>query len=180
MIINVRNYKSLFKTQYNSIVIFDKDGTLVEDDGYVYRLEDFKWKNIGIELLEIANKCNSAIVVMSNQPGIEKGFYSRKNSVKFAKYLIRQAEKINIRIRNVYLCPHAGSAKGTECNCRKPKIGMYLKLMNLYWARNLKIVMVGNSDSDKKFARNAGIKYLDVNSEDAKSKLLDEIYNDNN
>jgi D-glycero-D-manno-heptose 1,7-bisphosphate phosphatase len=175
IIINVKNFRTLFLNNSKSIVIFDKDGTLVEDKGHVYKIEDFKWHENGLELLKISSKYKAAIFVMSNQPGIERGYYTRRNSIRFTKFLIKQARIEGIAIRNVFLCPHGGKDMFKNCNCRKPKIGMFLELMKFPWAQNLKVVMVGNSEVDRKFARNARITYIDVNCQKSKTKLMREI-----
>jgi D-glycero-D-manno-heptose 1,7-bisphosphate phosphatase len=175
IIIKVKNFRALFLNNSKSIVIFDKDGTLVEDKGHVYKIEDFKWHKKGLELLKTASMYKAAIFVMSNQPGIERGYYTRRNSIRFTKFLIRQARNEGVEIRYVFLCPHGGENLFKNCNCRKPKTGMFLELMKFSWARNLKVVMVGNSEVDRKFARNARIKYVDVNSEKSKINLVKEI-----
>jgi D-glycero-D-manno-heptose 1,7-bisphosphate phosphatase len=170
----VRNKRQIFKSKYTYLACFDKDGTLVVDPGYVHTLKDFQWHNNGLELLKIASQQKAAIVVITNQSGISKKIFTKKQSVLFAKHLIKKAKEERISIKLVVICPHSEGINHMICNCRKPLPGMYLKVRSLSWAKGLKSIMIGNTDTDNKFAINSGIEYLDVNKIDSQ-KLLKEL-----
>jgi D-glycero-D-manno-heptose 1,7-bisphosphate phosphatase len=159
----VRNKREIFKTKYTYLVCFDKDGTLVVDPGYVHKVKDFQWHDNGLSLLKIASQQNAAIVVITNQSGISKKIFTKKQSILFAKYLIKKAKEEKISIKLIIICPHGDELNYKICDCRKPSPGMYLKIKNLNWAKNLKSIMIGNTETDKNFAINSGVKYLDVN-----------------
>lgn len=166
----INNYHSFFFRQYNKLVIFDKDGTLVKDHGYVHKIEDFAWKSPGLELLKVASAQRACICVLSNQSGIEKKLYTKKQSIAFCKHLIRSARELNIEIKKIIICPHIENS-AFYCNCRKPKIGMYLKLRKFNWAKKLDAIMIGNSSFDFEFSKNCGIPYLDVANIDSINQL---------
>ncbi len=165
--ITINNYSLKFWQKYSHLVIFDKDGTLVNDHGYVYKISDFEWQPRGLKLLLIASQKKAAICVVTNQSGIEKNFFTKKESVAFAKHLIRQARKFEIDIKKIIICPHAENFSLRGCICRKPKTGIYEKIKRYKWAHDLDTIMVGNSTADREFAGNCNIHYVDVNDENA-------------
>ena len=169
--ITVPKYSIKFWQKYSHLVIFDKDGTLVEDPGYVYKISDFEWQPRGLNLLQIASNKKAAICVATNQSGIERKFFTKKESISFAKHLFREAQKLRINIKKIIICPHAENSPSNGCICRKPKAGMYEKIKRYKWAQNLETVMVGNSIVDRKFAVNCNIFYIDVNDENAPLRL---------
>lgn len=166
----INNFRAQTARKYSKLVIFDKDGTLIKDNGYVHKIVDFEWNFAGLELLKIAASNRACICVITNQSGIERDIYSKRDSVKFCKYLIRMARRINIDIKKVIICPHSARPVN-QCECRKPNIGMFSKLMENPWAQNVDIIMVGNSESDLKFSENCGIPYLDVREKKAITQM---------
>jgi len=169
----VRNKREIFRTKYTYLVCFDKDGTLVVDSGYVHKVKDFKWHDNGLNLLKIASQQNAAIVVITNQSGISNKIFTKKQSILFAKHLIKKAKEEKISIKLIIICPHSDKINYKICDCRKPSPRMYLKIKNLNWARNLKSIMIGNTETDEKFAINSGIEYLDVNDVNSRELLID-------
>lgn len=169
----VRSKGQMFKSNYTYLACFDKDGTLVVDSGHVHSLKDFQWHNNGLNLLKIASQQKAAIVVITNQSGISKKIFTKKQSVLFAKYLMKKAKKEGIYIRLIVICPHSQEINHMVCDCRKPLPGMYLKIKSLSWAKNLKSIMIGNTETDQKFAINSGIQYLDVNKSDSQKSLTE-------
>ena len=169
--ITINNYSLRFWQKYSHLVIFDKDGTLVNDHGHVYKISDFEWQPRGLKLLLIASQKKAAICVATNQSGIEKKIFTKKDSVAFAKHLSLQAQKFNINIKKIIICPHAENISSSQCICRKPKTGIYEKIKRYKWAQDVETIMVGNSIVDREFAENCNIFYVDVNDENAPIKL---------
>ena len=159
----VRNKRDIFKTKYRYLACFDKDGTLVKDTGYVHKLSDFQWHSKGLNLLRKATLQNAAIVVITNQSGISKRIFTKRQAILFAKLLIKKARHEKINIRLVIICPHGDQDVDNNCNCRKPSPGMYFKIKKFRWAKNLDSIMIGNTLTDENFAKRLEITYLDVN-----------------
>ena len=168
----VTNKRAAFKKKYSYLACFDKDGTLVVDSGYVHKLQEFQWHSRGLNLLKIASQQNAAIVVITNQSGISKKIFTKRQSILFAKYLIKKAKEEKVSIKLVMICPHSHEKNRENCNCRKPSTGMYLRVKNLKWAKNLESIMIGNTKIDKNFAINSRIAYLDVNNPESQKQLI--------
>ena len=94
------------------------------------------------------NKKNYLVFVVTNQSGIQRGYYSLQDYTKICIYMLKEFKKIGLDIE-IRACPHKPQ---TNCPCRKPKVGMFTD------ERNKDDVMIGDQCSDMLAARNAGIK----------------------
>jgi D-glycero-D-manno-heptose 1,7-bisphosphate phosphatase len=109
-------------------VFLDRDGTIIEDAGYldrIDRVEVFPWSTDSIRLL---NKAGFAVVVVSNQPGIARGIFPESFVAEVHRHLDARMAAGKARIDAYYYCPHhpdgAVAAYRQVCECRKPRPGM--------------------------------------------------------
>jgi len=95
------------------------------------------------------------IVVVTNQPGIGMGYFSKEEFFTVNRELLKAAAKIGLEIDRVYFCPHN---KADHCYCRKPSTGMIARAereMNIDVARSF---VVGDMTLDLELARAAGCR----------------------
>src|SRR5438105_2955441 len=109
-------------------VFLDRDGTLIEDVGYLERLDQlalFPWTTDAVRLL---NRAGFATVVITNQSGVGRGVYPEAFVGEVHAALDERLARGGARIDRYYFCPHHPSdAKGQylrACDCRKPAPGM--------------------------------------------------------
>ena len=138
-------------------VFMDRDGVIVEDPGYVHKIEDFKIIPNAVDALKLLK--NYKLVIVTNQSGIGRGYYSLDDFNKFNNHLLNELKKHGIKIEKTYYCPHKPD---DNCNCRKPK-AKFLKNAE----KDLKIEMkksfsIGDRKSDYEFGKNAGCKTIHV------------------
>ena len=62
----------------NKAVFLDRDGVINEDTGYLYKIEDFKLKEEIIPLLRNYQNKGYLLIVITNQSGIARGYYTLK------------------------------------------------------------------------------------------------------
>ncbi|MBA7514797.1 Histidine biosynthesis bifunctional protein HisB [subsurface metagenome] len=135
-------------------IILDRDGTLIEDKDYAYKIEDFELLPGVIEGLKILQK-NFLLFIVTNQSGIGKGYYTDREFHKFNDYLIGILKENQIRIERTFYCPHV---KEDNCECKKPKI-KYIKEIVDGWNVDInKSWVIGDHPSDILFGINAGSK----------------------
>ncbi|MBA7600067.1 Histidine biosynthesis bifunctional protein HisB [subsurface metagenome] len=135
-------------------IILDRDGTLIEDKDYAYKIEDFELLPGVIEGLKILQK-NFLLFIVTNQSGIGKGYYTDREFHKFNDYLIGILKENQIRIERTFYCPHV---KEDNCECKKPKI-KYIKEIVDGWNVDInKSWVIGDHPSDILFGINAGPK----------------------
>lgn len=106
----------------NKAVILDRDGTINEDYGYVHKIEDFKFIDGAIEGLQRLYENGYMLVIITNQSGIGRGYYTEKEYDILTNYMLNELKKNNIVVTRVYHCPHT---KEDNCKCRKPKLELF-------------------------------------------------------
>ncbi|MEP0357630.1 MAG: D-glycero-beta-D-manno-heptose 1,7-bisphosphate 7-phosphatase [Paraglaciecola sp.] len=142
----------------------DRDGVINIDHGYVYKIEDFEFIPGVFEACKIISQAGFKIVVVTNQAGIGRGYYTEQQFNELTSWMVEQFEQQGVAISEVRFCPHhAESGIGRykqECFHRKPNPGMLLTA-----AKNLNIcleqsVLVGDKYSDMFAGANAGVEAL--------------------
>lgn len=143
-------------------IFFDRDGTLNLDAGYTHRPEDLTWVPGAVEAIKRCNDAGCLVIVITNQAGIARGYYSPDDVNVFHSEMQQQLQPHGAHIDSFYFCPHHidGSVAqyAISCDCRKPKTGL-LKQACRDWDIDLESsAMVGDKLTDIIAAENFGIK----------------------
>ena len=109
-------------------IFLDRDGTLNEEMGYInhpYRLRIFPF---AAESIKIFNQLGYKVIVVTNQSGVARGYFSEDLLIKIHTLMKMEIKKKGGNIDAFYYCPHhptEGDKKyKINCTCRKPKTGM--------------------------------------------------------
>ena len=146
--------KTVFKAVPKKALFLDRDGVINEDAGYVYRREDFVFKDGIFEALRKFAQAGYALVVVTNQSGIGRGYYTLEQFDELCRFMLSEFEKEGVKIEKIYFCPHAPEAL---CGCRKPEPGMLLKAANELNIDLARSIMIGDKDSDVRAGQSAGV-----------------------
>ena len=111
------------------------------------------------------------IIVITNQSGIGRGYYTQEDFLNLTNWMIKEFNKNKIEILKVYFCPHSPSE---DCECRKPKIGMITQSLNDFDIDLQNSWLIGDKTSDIQTAINANIPNKILIGEDSNS-LFDTI-----
>ncbi len=159
-------------------VIFDRDGTLNEDNGYTHKASDLKWKPGAIELIKYLNDNNFYVFVATNQAGIAKGKFLEKDMHFFHEEMQSQLWSYGAHIDKFYFCPfHKDASLETfkkDSNRRKPDTGMLIDIESEWGLSKKNMTMIGDRDSDMICAKNFKIKGLMYNGKDNLLKFFKE------
>lgn len=136
------------------IIYLDRDGVINEDFGYVSKVENFKFVDGVFEACRIFIELGYEIIIVTNQSGIGRGYYSLEDFQILTNYMLDEFRKQNIDILKVYFCPHAPEV---NCECRKPKDGMILQSLNDFSIDLKNSWLVGDKISDIECAKNGNI-----------------------
>ncbi|MDP0488786.1 MAG: HAD family hydrolase [Fusobacterium sp. JB021] len=133
-------------------IFLDRDGTINIDKGYLYKKEEFEFEENAIEALKRFIDLGYILIIVTNQSGIGRGYYTEKEFKELTKYIELLLLGHGVKIEKSYYCPHhpikgIGEYK-KECNCRKPNAGMILKGIEEYNIDKSKSFMVGDKLSD--------------------------------
>ena len=140
-----------------SAAFFDRDGTINVNYGHVYKPADLTFVEGTPEVIRKYNDAHIPVIVVTNQAGIAKGMYTEADMHRFNSYMNRcLREKYNAHIDAFYFCPHHPDYTG-ECDCRKPKPGMFFRAAKDWNIDLTKSIMYGDKESDKQAAEQAGI-----------------------
>ncbi|MCL2260340.1 MAG: D-glycero-beta-D-manno-heptose 1,7-bisphosphate 7-phosphatase [Fibromonadales bacterium] len=161
----------------NKAVFLDRDGTINVDKHYVYKIEDFEFINGVPQAIKSLNKNGYKVIVISNQSGIARGFYTIADVEKLHKYMDSELAKINAKIDAYYICPHHPDFSG-ECECRKPKTGLIKQAIKNFDIDISQSYLVGDKEIDMECGNNAGIKTF-ITSETWQLKNLISILTEN-
>ena len=143
-------------------VFFDRDGVLNDDVGYVHAPEQFRWMPGAREAVKAANDAGSLAIVVTNQAGIGRGYYTEADFEAFSRWIEVQLAEIGAHLDATYFCPHHPEAALppylVACDCRKPKPGMILQAAADWDVDLERSVLIGDKDSDMAAAEAAGVR----------------------
>ena len=130
----------------------DRDGVINIDRGYVYRREDFEWVPGIRQAISRLRHLGYRIVIVTNQSGIGRGYYSEADFVKLMDWVLSEIE-----VDATFYC-----ACSPESNCpwRKPETGMLEAANRIHAVDKARSFLIGDKDSDMEAAERFGIKAL--------------------
>ena len=132
------------------ICFLDRDGIINVDYGYVGTLDRFTWNERIFDILLYLKGLGYRFVLVTNQSGIGRGYYSLCNFYDLTFYILNYlSDNYSIDLEVNY-CPHHPSI---GCHCRKPSPAMLLR-----YEIGIHDIMIGDSASDMESAYLAGIK----------------------
>lgn len=115
----------------NKAIFLDRDGTINVEKHYIYKTEDFEFLPGVLEGLKLLQNAGYLLIIITNQSGIGRGYYSEEDFLTLNKWMLRKFEENSIHISKVYYCPHSPNAQLEKyrvmCTCRKPALGMFRK-----------------------------------------------------
>lgn len=147
------------------IAFLDRDGVINSgklNNGYVGSLEHFKWVPGAIKAIKLLNDKNYKVVVVTNQSGVARGFFTIKDVKKIHSFIQKKLKENDAKIDAFYLCPfHKDGIINKykkNSSLRKPNIGMF-RLAQRKWKIDKKnSFMIGDQKTDIEFAKRAKIK----------------------
>jgi D-glycero-D-manno-heptose 1,7-bisphosphate phosphatase len=146
----------------NTAVFLDRDGTINEEAGYLDNLDKLKMIPNAYEAIKLINKSGMKAVVISNQAGVAKGFFTEEFVNTVNETLQADLKKKGSKIDKFYYCPHHPTEGNgiylQNCNCRKPETGMLIKAEQELNIDLNQSYFVGDRFRDMETARKAGMK----------------------
>lgn len=145
-------------------LFLDRDGIINIDHAYVHRPEDFHFVHGIFELVAAANHLGYLTVVVTNQAGIGRGYYTETDFHALTDWMRAQFVQRGAIINAVYFCPdhpeHGVGKYRKESNFRKPAPGMLLQAADELSIDLDRSIMVGDKTTDMQAGKAAGVGYL--------------------
>ncbi len=143
-------------------VFFDRDGVLNHDDGYTYRINDFRWTSGAISAIKKCNDRGWFVIVVTNQSGVARGLYDEVAIKDLHEWMQEELKTKGAHIDAFYYCPHHPEGVITEfsisCGCRKPEPGMLVKAFSEWPIDISRSALIGDKQSDIDAAGRVGIE----------------------
>lgn len=151
----------MIKDAKKKIAFLDRDGVINIDKGYVYKIADFQFIDGVIDALRGLKQLGFELVVITNQAGIARGFYSEADLRVLHEWMENYLREREIELLSIEYCPHhiQGTIEryASDCHCRKPNPGMIENITSRYEVDRAGSILVGDKDSDIIAGKKAGI-----------------------
>lgn len=141
--------------KYKKAVFFDRDGVINKDIGYLHKKEDFEWIDGAVEAISLLKKKKYLVIVVSNQSGVERGYYKIEDVNKLHTWINNELKRFKTCIDDFFFSTELPSNSSVR---RKPSPQMLIEAIEKYDLDREKCFMVGDKNSDIKCAKNAKIK----------------------
>ena len=151
-------------------LFLDRDGVinvrLIDD--YVKNINEFEFLPGVLEAFKIFSEKFGRIIIVTNQQGVGKGLMTLKDVDEVHSFMKKEIEAQKGRIDAIYVCPQL---KSDPDNFRKPSPRMAYMAQHDFPEIDLeKSVMIGDSNSDIEFGKNAGMYTILIGDEPVKCK----------
>ena len=142
----------------NKALFIDRDGTINHDCPYCKDPKDLRIYDDAVDIIKDFRKRGFLIVIVTNQSGINREYFSEAEFEKFNSALLKELEREGAKVDAVYHCPHRPDE---GCLCRKPGTGLLLQAVrDLDIDLNSSFVVGDRDDVDGEMARRLGMKYM--------------------
>jgi D-glycero-D-manno-heptose 1,7-bisphosphate phosphatase len=151
------------------LIVLDRDGVINHDSAAFIKSPD-EWRPIAGSLNAISrlNQAGFHVIVATNQSGIGRGFFDMAALNAIHDKMHRALAQAGARVDAIFFCPHAAD---DNCNCRKPKTGMFEDIAHRLNTSLTGVPMVGDSIRDLQAAAAAQAQPLLVLTGNGKKTL---------
>lgn len=142
-------------------IFLDRDGTLNVEKSYLYKKEDFEWEEGAIEALKIFYELGYKIVIVTNQSGIARAYYTEEDLYRLNDFIKEELKKYDIKIEKILHCPHHVDGVGVykkKCKCRKPGLELFEDVRKAGEIDYINSYMIGDKISDAEVAIRLGME----------------------
>lgn len=144
-------------------LFLDRDGVINVDKNYVYRIEDCEFVDGIFELCRKAKEMGYKLIVVTNQAGIAKGYFTERDYATFMDYVRGEFEKRGCPLDDAFYCPYHKDGLGEyrkDSEDRKPRPGMILKAAIRHSVDLRSSILIGDKESDVEAGQRAGVGTL--------------------
>ncbi len=128
------------------LIILDRDGVINEDsDEYIKSVDEWRPLPGSIDAIARLSKNNYRIAVATNQSGIARGYFDMDTLMAMHDKMHQLVNDAGGAIDAVFFCPHGPD---DDCECRKPKPGMYVDIGKRFRSDLKDVPVIGDSLRD--------------------------------
>jgi D-glycero-D-manno-heptose 1,7-bisphosphate phosphatase len=145
-------------------VFLDRDGTIIEDSGYVGEIGRVKFLPRVGAAIKLLNENKFKVIITTNQAGVARGYFDEAAVRRVNSYVREKLAEEGAFVDRVYYCPH--HVEGVieeyrrECSCRKPNTGMIEMAVRDLGVDVGASFAIGDKESDVEAGRRAGCRTI--------------------
>jgi len=144
------------------VVFLDRDGTIIEDVGYIGEISRIKFLPMVSEAIKLLNESGFKVIITTNQAGVARGYFTEDAVREVNRYIEETLAAQGALIDRTYYCPHhiEGVVKEyrKECHWRKPNPGMIEEAAREFGIDLRDSFIIGDKMSDIETGCRAGCK----------------------
>ena len=135
-------------------VFLDRDGTIIEDAGYLNECRKIKFLPRVSTAIKLLNESRFKVIVVTNQSGVARGYFTEEIVKEINRFIQESSAKQGAFIDKIYYCPH--HVQGIiqkykkQCHCCKPNPGMIDKAVRQFSTDSKRSFASGDENSDVK------------------------------
>jgi D-glycero-D-manno-heptose 1,7-bisphosphate phosphatase len=141
-------------------VFLDRDGTIIEEIGYLHRIDQVSLYPWSIDAIRALNRSGFRVVLVTNQSGIARGFLTEAIVDEVHRHLAALLAEGGARIDAYYYCPHHPDgtieAYVQRCACRKPGRALVDRAVDAFGIDPARSFVIGDRWLDVELARAIG------------------------
>ena len=138
------------------LIILDRDGVINEDsDAYIKSVDEWRPIAGSMQAIALLTRAGFKIAVATNQSGISRGMFDLETLGAMHNKMVKLASEVGGHIDSIFFCPHGPDA---NCECRKPKSGLFQEISNRYGVELAGVPCVGDSLRDLQAGAALGCK----------------------
>jgi D-glycero-D-manno-heptose 1,7-bisphosphate phosphatase len=141
-------------------LFLDRDGVVNRNHGYVFEISNFEFHPEIFEICLVAKSAGMPIVIVTNQSGIGRGFFSESEYQNLTQWMISEFRSQGIAINAVFHAPENPESKHVSIpERRKPSPEMFFEAAKKFDLNLHNSVMIGDNESDMAAAQRAGVEH---------------------
>jgi len=156
-------------------LFLDRDGVINVNHGYVHMTSNFEFVEGIFDLVKFARRYEYRIIVVTNQSGIARGYYSEEDFHRLTDWMCAKFERYGAPIDKVYFSPyHPTEGIGRYLlreDTRKPGPGMLLRAQRELGLSLKRSIMIGDRPTDVNAGAAAGVGLNILYSKEVHSEL---------
>ena len=138
------------------LIILDRDGVINHDsDQFIKSPEEWQPIDGSLDAIAFLTQAGYTIAVATNQSGIARGYFNVQTLNEMHAKMHKLVRQAGGEISGVWFCPHTADS---QCDCRNPKPGMVLDILDRFQAQAAETYLVGDSLRDLQAIARAGGK----------------------
>lgn len=134
-------------------VVLDRDGTIVEDVGYLDDPQKLRLLPAAAQGLRLLHEAGHPLVVISNQSGVGRGLFSLERLHVINDRLCSMLAQAGAPLSGLYFCPHRPD---DGCDCRKPNTALLHQAAGELGFEPHTAIVIGDKSSDVEFGKRVG------------------------